>query len=53
MGIAQIELMAIGIPIFSSGREGSKEVLNKYNSENYLRPLLTFFQKVIITGDEN
>jgi len=90
-GIAQIELMAIGLPVFSSGRGGSKEVLNKYNSfefrdfdhlkklileffdddstlvqkigqkaqrdillnhnsDNYLRHLLTFFQKVIISG---
>ncbi|NHC48153.1 glycosyltransferase family 4 protein [Cytophagaceae bacterium 50A-KIRBA] len=31
-GIAQIELMAIGVPVFSSGRGGSKEVLNNNNS---------------------
>lgn len=31
-GIAQIEMMAIGLPVFSSGRGGSKEVLNINNS---------------------
>uniref|UniRef100_UPI00404740BB glycosyltransferase n=1 Tax=Algoriphagus sp. TaxID=1872435 RepID=UPI00404740BB len=47
-GIAQIEMMAAGLPVFTSARGGSKEAVNRYNSIIYsdlteLKNLITNF----------